>query len=239
MTEYINNWHKIWSNRNVVQNTDYSILQNLIILDGFDTPLGMMTEEQWLSYIALFRERCGIFPGDSIFEVGCGSGAFLYPFAEQGHRIGGLDYSNELVEHAHQALPEWQGSVFCQEAAAIDEQKPFDFSIANQVFHYFPDLNYASVVLDKMILKSQKAVYISGIPDIELNAESERERRGIMTIEDYEKKYAGLEILYFNKTFFTEFAKRYQLECSFYPHNMPGFAQNRFRFDCILKKHSA
>jgi SAM-dependent methyltransferase len=236
MSEYLNNWHKIWSNRQVVSRADYSVLQNLIIMDGFDTPLGHMTEDQWLSYIELFRQRCGMQADDSLFEVGCGSGAFLYPFAEQGHEIGGLDYSVELIAHACEVLPAWREDILALEAIRMDVNKKFDITVANQVFHYFSSPEYAREVVIKMIGKTRKTVYITGIPDAALYEESEQERRGILTPEEYEKKYEGLEIQYFDREFFSKIAANQQLDCTFRSHNMPGFAQNKYRFDCMLKK---
>ena len=97
MIEYVNNWHRVWSHRR--SSASISIqdpLQQLIALNGFDSPLGAMSANDWKKYLGIFVERCGLAEADSIFEVGCGSGAFLYPLLMSGYQIGGLDYSKEM-----------------------------------------------------------------------------------------------------------------------------------------------
>ena len=42
----------------------------------------MMSESDWKKYIKLVLERYNINKEDSIFEVGCGAGAFLYTLYE-------------------------------------------------------------------------------------------------------------------------------------------------------------
>jgi len=40
-------------------------------------------------YTQEYFEKLGISSGDTIFDVGCGSGAFVYPLYLQKHRVGG------------------------------------------------------------------------------------------------------------------------------------------------------
>lgn len=51
-------------------------------------------------------ERVGIGPGDSVLEVGCGSGVFMREVADRGARASGLDASEALVAIAHRRVPE-------------------------------------------------------------------------------------------------------------------------------------
>lgn len=57
----------------------------------------------------------------SVYEVGCGSGANLYLFEEEGYACGGLDYSRSLTRIAENVLD--TGDIICMEAA--DLPKPF------------------------------------------------------------------------------------------------------------------
>ena len=142
MSEYVNNWHRVWSNRQHAINQDLGVspLHKLISLDGFDSPLGTMAEGDWNAYLSLFAQRCGLESGDSIFEVGCGSGAFLFPLWLRGHPVGGLDYSSELVLMAQYVMP---GSViYAQEATQFSDDEKSDHVIANHVIHYFSSLDY-------------------------------------------------------------------------------------------------
>ncbi len=234
--DYINNWHRIWSNRTSQQAADGSMLERLISADGFDSPLGLMAENDWRAYVALFAKRTEIVKGDSIFEVGCGAGAFLYPFYEASFEIGGIDYSRELIQIAQNAMPEKKSEFNTQEASVCQIAPRADVVVANHVIHYFYSLDYSFTVLDLMLRKAIRVVSISGIPDADKKENSEKERRGLLTAEEYEPKYRGLELLYYKKEWFSEMASAHGFDVQFFPHEMPGFAQNRFRFDCVMKR---
>jgi ubiquinone/menaquinone biosynthesis C-methylase UbiE len=235
LTDYVNNWHRVWSQRKPAPEQAVNALQQLIALDGFDSPLGAMSENDWKTYVDVFAKRCGLSAGDSIFEVGCGSGAFLFPFHQQGHAVGGIDYSEELILVAQSYMPERRGEFSVLEAKEFSEL-PVDVVVANHVIHYFSSLTDAETVVSKMLRKAVKSVCVSGVPDVALRVESERERRGILMPDEYEAKYAGLEILYYDRKFFIELAKAYSFNVRFFDHGMPGFAQNRFRFDCLMTR---
>ena len=231
-----NKWQRVWESRELLVDDTTTVLEKLIALDGFDTPLGRMNESDWIEYGRLLASRIGVIQTDSLFELGCGSGAFLYPFMLKGHKVAGLDFSKSLINAAIRAFPEFKGQLLLLEAIDCPVEPKFDIVLANHVFHYFPSMNYAEAVLEQMVRKTKRSVIITALPDITLRAQSELARRGLLAEEQYNKKYEGLEILYFNKLFFSDFASRYQLDCHFQIHNMPGFAQNKFRFDCILEK---
>ncbi len=235
MTDYVNNWHRVWSQRKPAPEQAVKALQQLIALDGFDSPLGAMSENDWKTYVDVFAKRCGLSADDSIFEVGCGSGAFLFPFHQKGHAVGGIDYSAELILVAQSFMPERRGEFSVLEAKEFSEL-PVDFVVANHVIHYFSSLTDAETVVSKMLRKAVKSVCVSGVPDATLRIESEQERRGILTPDEYQAKYAGLEILYYDREFFVELAKEYSFNVKFFEHGMPGFAQNRFRFDCLMTR---
>lgn len=230
------NWHRIWSNRTPIDTQEGSVLQKLICIDGFDSPLGLMKEEQWNDYVALFARRSGIVPSDSIFEVGCGCGAFLYPFFTKDHEVGGIDYSSELVQIAQTVMPGRAAFFRAAEASSCPVDPEAEAVIANHVIHYFPSLEYSSMALELMLRKARRVVTISGIPDASLRQESENERRGLLKREEYESKYRGLDILYYQKDWFEALAVTHGFVPRFFDHEMPGFAQNRFRFDCVMTR---
>jgi hypothetical protein len=87
-----------------------------------------------------------------------------------------------------------------------------------------------------MLNISNKIVMISGLPDIKLKSESEKFRRGMFSEDDYKIKYQGLDILYFNKDWLISLGLDQNYDCFFTSHEMPGFAQNDFRFDCTFYK---
>jgi len=79
----MDNWKKIWNNRKIEHGDD--ILTSLIKLDGFDEGAGEISQVNWIEYVNWIRSKLAIDETDSIFEIGCGSGAFIYPFYKMGH----------------------------------------------------------------------------------------------------------------------------------------------------------
>ncbi len=75
---------------------------------------GRVSEDAWRDFVERIVETLDVGPGTSVFDVGCGAGAFLFPLAENGYLVGGLDPSPALIARAKAAMPEgrWQvGSV--------------------------------------------------------------------------------------------------------------------------------
>src|SRR5262249_45792310 len=99
-----NGWFAVWSSRQVGL-SDASCLPQLLAADGFDS-LGAIDEAAWRTYVHRMAAGLRLSPEDSIFEVGCGAGAFLYPLYLQGNPVAGIDYSARLVQTARQIMPE-------------------------------------------------------------------------------------------------------------------------------------
>lgn len=232
----LQNWETVWNKREISKCKDYTTLETLIMCDGFDTPLGIMKEMDWRNYIQIIHDKLKIRLNDSIFEIGCGAGAFLYPFYEKKYNIGGIDISKSLIDIAQTHMPEYKFNLLHKEAVEIQTNLKIDVILANHVFHYFPSIDYAKNVLEKMFLISNRVISITGLPNFDLKLESETFRRGLLSEDEYKIKYKGLDILYFNKEWFSKLADLNNYNCIFTNHTMPGFAQNDFRFDCILQK---
>lgn len=227
-----NRWKNIWEKR--MLNSDYEdVLTELIRLDGFDGKTGKIEQEAWLKYIEYIQEYIGIKENDSIFEIGCGSGAFLYPFYTQGHKVGGLDYSESLITAAKTL---WNAPVECMEAIELPVSPLFDIVLSNSVFFYFPNLEYAEKVILKMIEKANRVVAILEVPDAHLYEVSEKMRRGVIGEEEYRIKYAGLHHLYYEKDWFRSLGEKYGLKTSITNQSIDHYKNNDFRFNCIFTK---
>lgn len=229
----------VWSQRKKVfheTENGHSILERLIRTNGFDSPLGMMHESDWLLFIDKITKKVGIAESDTIFEVGCGSGAFLYPYHVKGHTVSGVDYAPGQIEVARIAMPDRKDYLHPYEAIDISIDPKYDFVTTNQVIHFFPSLDYAETTIIKMLSKAKKTVLLAGVPDLNLKVESEKARRDILGPEKYEELYQGLENLYFDKKWLEGLAKQMGFDCHFSGHEMPGFAQNKFRFDAVMKR---
>ena len=132
-------WQQIWGRRRVGDET--LALSHLLLADGFDTVFGALSIDAWSAFVARICKSMRLSTGDSLFDVGCGSGAFLYPPHQNGITVGGVDYSESQIEVARRAMPDGDFSV-C-EANAIDTNTPFDVVTSCAVFLYFDSLDYA------------------------------------------------------------------------------------------------
>lgn len=199
-----------------------------------DTGFGNVTEEAWRDFVERTAETLDIGPGTSVFEVGCGSGAFLYPLHENGFAVGGLDQSAALVRYAAQAMPlgRWTHGA----ASSLDPAEPWDVVLACGVFMHFPDLDYARGVLARMAAKATHAVAILDVPDLATKDEAIAFRRGSMGEAEYEAKYHGLEHLFYDRGWMLRQlagigAKAVQIE----DQRVDGYQNARFRFNVFAR----
>jgi cyclopropane fatty-acyl-phospholipid synthase-like methyltransferase len=148
MNKNFNNCHDVWNRRHATNGQDLT-LSDLIALDNFDAGAGRIEVDNWRQYAKIIAEKANITDGCSVFEMGCGVGAFLYALRELFQiDPSGIDYSNSLIDAAKRAMPD--GLFETLEAARIDTNKKYDFVISNGVFHYF-DLDYARIMIKKMM----------------------------------------------------------------------------------------
>jgi ubiquinone/menaquinone biosynthesis C-methylase UbiE len=65
-----------------------------------------VTEEQQTPIYAATLRRVGLGPGDSVLDVGCGTGVFLRMCADRGAAVSGLDAADGLLALARSRVPE-------------------------------------------------------------------------------------------------------------------------------------
>lgn len=229
-----NNWQVVWNKRSLVGEITPD-LDTLIRLDGFDTGAGFITAQDWRTSVARNVNLLGMRQEESVFEFGCGAGAFLYALVEQRAIAGGggVDYAAPLIEVARRALPEMD--FVCAEAKDVSCQPQYDYCISHSMFHYF-DLEYAEQVLHAMAKKARKSVVILEVPDAATREAAERIRRDLMSPEEYARKYAGLAHHYYERQWFKQQATKLGLSCEFIENQIPNYAQKDFRFGCVMRK---
>lgn len=227
------NWKNIWDKRNI-SSYGNSVLSKLIAADGFDTGYGTIKEEDWIYYVQYISDRLNINKNDKLYEVGCGAGAFLYIFYKQGYKVGGVDYSKNLINIAKRYLP---GCDFkTSEATEINILEKYDYVISNSVFFYFPTYEYAKDVIKRMIQKSTKGIAVLEVNDFEKKEESMKLRKGYLTDKEYEEKYNGLEHLYYTKQWFVDIANEYNLKIEIEQQNINNYKNNMYRFNVFMYK---
>jgi 2-polyprenyl-3-methyl-5-hydroxy-6-metoxy-1,4-benzoquinol methylase len=229
----MNNWKDIWDNRSYDKNL--STLQALIVADGFDSDFGSFTQDDWLNYINDVSTILNIVgKKTSIYDVGCGSGAFLYPFYQTGHRVGGLDYSDKLLNIAMMHM--LNSNFDLGEAIAMDTNSKYDIVVSNSVFHYFPTKDYAKIVVEKMLKKAKQKVAILDLNDNTKKGIAESLRQGIMGEEEYLKKYGDLNQLYYDKKWFKAIAVQNGYKIKIWDQKIDNYLNSSYRFNIVIEK---
>ena len=229
-----NNWYEVWSQRRLSDEKTIN-LGSLIEIDGFDTAASKVSESDWKTNIIKISEAMGMLSSHTVYEVGCGAGAFILGLREcREIRADGCDYSKNLIELARSALKD---SVFEHiEGSDIKVVPKYDFVISHGVFHYF-DKAYAERVLLKMLRKTRLAVGIFEIPNKEMIKESEAERQNSIGDAEYKKKYQGLNHTYYEKSFFADFVCNNfpGAEVTFIESFFKNVKQSKARFGVIIR----
>ena len=88
------NWNEMW------RNTEDSIAKsdNLEFWDSFAPRFGKEKKGPD-PYVELFYEYMETEQGDTLFDMGCGSGTLAIPFAKKGHEIVAADFSPEMLKY--------------------------------------------------------------------------------------------------------------------------------------------
>lgn len=169
----------------------------------------------------------------SVFEVGCGSGANLYLFQSEGVHVGGIDYSQALINIAKTVIDS-PVELLCAEASAIPTDIMYDAVLSSGVFSYFANYEYALEVLERMHDKAKYALGITDILDVNKKDDFIRFRKSI--ISDYEEKYKDCPRFFYDKGFFLKFAEKHNMDIKFSVPNCEGYWNDEFSFDCYMTK---
>ncbi len=234
----MNEWDKIWRNRSSeieVSDDIFEMFCRLKRADGFDTQdVEGYYEALYKQWHIMAEKILGRGEVASVYEVGCGSGANLYLFQKlkKAERVGGLDYSDKLLQIAGEVLN--VADLRCEEALYVPESPKYDVVLADSVFQYFYDADYGLQVLGKMWNKAEKMVVITEIHDQAKKEEHLNYRR--QCVENYDEKYKGLDKTFYSREMFIDFAKRMGGTCTIIEPENELYWNNRFVFDCYLCK---
>ena len=234
------NWKYIWNkhlelNFSLSDNPD-CLLRSLIVSDGFDMGLSVIAVDDWKVYVDQISRLLKLRPGMSVFEVGCGGGAFLYPLYHQGLTVAGIDYASNLVHLAKLAIPEGRFEVFNANDLASFENRRADVVLANSVFQYFDSLKMAESVLLAMFESAESTVAVLNVPDLRLEMEEMEATRNALPVNVYEEMYNGLKHLYLERNWFVMMGKRAGWKANVVAQQIPNYGKNEFRYNVVFKK---
>lgn len=238
-------WHEIWEKRSANEaelncGDPKRVFLELKRIAGFDVVgEGLGYEQLYDQYVEIkneleFHARKQRRPIKSLFEVGCGSGANLYLFQQDGVDIGGVDYSSAEIEIAGKVLHNPKELV-CDEAVNISSEMKYDAVLSNSVFSYFESYDYAERVLELMYRKTKYSIGLVDIHDADKKEDFIAYRKQI--IEDYEERYEGLPKFFYEKSFFSDFAKRHDMSIRFLQSGVWGYWNNDYVFNCFLVRN--
>lgn len=223
-------WQEIWDRR---QRGESVGLEELLRLDGYDEGAGRCTVDDFREYARRVAERLDLVDGDSVYEVGCGAGALLVALRDARRlEVGGSDFAMPQVETARVALPD--GEFELHDASETPPTRQYDAVVSNGVFHYFPDLDAAAQVLERMVAKARRVVAVLDVPDVALREQSEARRRAMRPPGEYDRLYAHLSHLSYSRDWFREQAARLGWACADEPSFVPKYPNAEFRFSVIL-----
>lgn len=236
-----NNWKNIWSKKKLDfiddSRDEFSVFCDLKKADGFD--VNVQNEEKyfrtfyndWMEVYKKLKEITGN-NIHSVYEVGCGSGVNLYLFQNRIKDVilGGIDYSQGLLDIAKSIVV--SQDLVCGNAEQMDVDTKYDCVMADSVFQYFGSVEYAENILNKMILKSSKAVYISEIHDIDFREEWLVHRRNSM--KNYDEIYEGLDKMFYSRDWILDIAGKNGRQVIFSKSDNPEYWNSKYVFNCFI-----
>lgn len=231
-----NNWREIWERKGDIDQVDLD-LSDLLKLNGYDTAFSSLGAQSWIDAVFKIKDKLNLQAGQSLCEVGCGTGAFLYPLRDQGIELYGVDYAQNLVNICQQVLPE--GTFAQAEASQLPfASNSFDAVVSNGVFLYFPDLDYATKAIEEMIRigKSEAPIAILDINDAAKKEAFLKFRSGKIGLEKYQELYKNIPHLYCEKDWFVDVAHKHSYHCTIVDQTLEEYHSGSFRFNAFLEK---
>jgi hypothetical protein len=87
-----------------------------------------------------------------------------------------------------------------------------------------------------MISKANKKIAIFDINDKTKENKYHKIRIADMYEEDYKKKYQGLEHMFYDKEWFKDIAKEFNLKISIFDQTFEKYSNSKLRFNIIMEK---
>lgn len=226
-------WKDVWIKKNMeVEENDVSILE-LLNLAGYEKT-GAEMNKIYYEYLGDIENILNIHNNDTIYDVGCAGGNLLYYFYNKGFKVGGVDFSKNLIDVAKKIMP--LGEFEENEAINLETSNKYDYVFASSIFHYFENYDYAKNVMNRMFEKSNKKIVLLDIPDIRLKEKCENERKEAYGEEEYNKKFSTLKHLYYDKELFEDFAEQNNCKVNIFNQILKNSVNSKYRFNCIIEK---
>ena len=111
-------------------------------------------------YFLEFIERSGLKPGETVFDMGCGSGTLCVPLAEDGYTVFGADFSEKMLDTVRDVMEERHiTGLTLKQLSFLEDWDQYDLPVCDYVFasRCMNNLD-PSVVLPKLTRYAKKRV---------------------------------------------------------------------------------
>lgn len=215
-------WHSIWE-RLPRERDD----KDIDIITGFDWACSSLKElKEFKSKIhKLLLQEIQDIKVKNIFEVGCGCGNNLIPFALD-YNLFGIDYSRGMIEKAKGILPQCAKNLHCLYAhsklvVGFYEYSKIDFTFSYSVFQYFQSHSIAKMALTNIIEVTKKGgvVCIWDIPDIAFKNKIGKKNHRLYSVDFFIKFLKNLGI--------------HDIKIQYF--DIPEYLNSRYRFNLTFK----
>ncbi len=240
--EIENDWKRIWNNRKKysseippeLASSPNGLFVYMKRLNGCDSGGGNVSEDALLAQFDQIDQKVNLHRKcESLFEVGCGSGANLLMFSQKGMEVGGIDYSKQLIDFAEKYLDKTHvRELVCDEAINMGTDVKYDAGLSNGVFSYFTNYDYAEAVLEKINDKCRYSIVLADINNLDKKEDFIAFRK--KAVENYDELYKNLPKLFYPRSFFEDFAKKHGLTIEFYKSEVSGYWNNDFTYNVCL-----
>jgi len=79
---HTDDWRPVWERKGAQVQDGALDLSELLRANGYDTGHGDLTVDAWTSYTQTVLDLLGAESGQSLYEIGCGAGAFRMPIKQ-------------------------------------------------------------------------------------------------------------------------------------------------------------
>ena len=230
-------WKKVWEQR--IKNSNIKLsdlnLKNSMILNGHYDGAGKIPISSWKKYGKKLKQKFNIDSKQNLYEVGCGSGAFLYLFKDL-KKIGGCDFSGNLIRYCRKFLPNHSKNILEKKSEEISISPKYDFVVSHGLLHYLSNISAKKTII-KMIKKSSNKIILLDIPEKKFKKKYLLLRKKALGETIYNNKYKNLNHNYYTKSFFSKIAKKEGCSYFFFKSDIEKHKQGKYRFNvCFSKK---
>ena len=229
------NWLQVWKKKsNLPFSKNY---KNLLEMNGWDTGVSSFSIQDWKKFINMIIKKFQITKTDNVFEIGCGSGAFLLPFYKKNINCFGTDYSTKFIKNCKKLMK--KGVFIKSEANNLKKFKKykFDYIFIHSVFQYFDNTKYADQVMSQLREIAQKGtkIFILDVPNLKKKKVWKKDMIKAIGKIEFDKKYSNFKHLFYPISFFKKFCKKNNFSLS----NILKFKLNKksskYRFNLMIK----